>query len=157
MPVCNYNKRHKFKRLDQWDRNINWTTKTGVLFYNIESLKECYVKEIDPIFNKPGWFFDREEDKCWVEALCDGKIRAFLEENSNQFKYNLQVSEHRTLSDEEVKAIKVLFGHGQLNHLESPLKELLSRDYYWKENREAYRSSRKWSLSVMGETDEDDI
>jgi hypothetical protein len=56
------------------------------------------LKEIEPVFNRDGWYYNRHTKHCWFE--CRGK--AFLYERANDFKYRVDLFTFKSLSEREV-------------------------------------------------------
>lgn len=63
-----------------------------------------YNIRITPKFNKAGWYYNRHEKISWLEL--DGK--AWLDDRTNDFKYNLELLDHKPLLNKEKKALVVL-------------------------------------------------
>lgn len=95
-------------------------------------------KQIEPIFNRSGRYYDRDSDKCWFEV--DGL--AFLEKDSDQFLLDLEgyKSDYTPLPDACVTAIQVLFKYGIKN------KELEKLLYDDQQRRIAQYLKRKLTL-----------
>lgn len=73
-----------------------------------EDLVECGLKEIKPILNRTGFYYDRYKKIAWVEAFG----RAWLCDRVDDFIYRLNLLNHKEFDDVELKAIKTLMNRG---------------------------------------------
>lgn len=73
----------------------------------IDDLLSQGFKQIDPVFNSEGWYYDRGRDACWHEWSGTA-----WEGNVDDFKYELSQLEARILEPAEVKAIRTLMVYG---------------------------------------------
>lgn len=73
----------------------------------IDDLLEQGFKQIEPVFNREGWYYDRHANYVWHEwsgTAWEGDV--------DQFKYELSQHDARILERDEVKAIKTLIVYG---------------------------------------------
>lgn len=65
------------------------------------------LREIKPILNKDGYFYQTVGKRCWFEY----KGKAFDLEQNTQFLFELELLNHKPLSTDEINALKVLTKH----------------------------------------------
>jgi hypothetical protein len=75
-----------------------------ILYLGEEYFLDCSMKEIEPVFNRNGRYYDRLNKKAWYEW--NGK--AFLENRIDDFIYEFNNLSVRILSKEEFSAFKLL-------------------------------------------------
>lgn len=78
-------------------------------------------KEIEPVFKRVGWYFDRQTNRAWYEA----HGRAWLCRRPDDFLYCLKLADHRQLSGPERVAIQALLHR---NNCPKELREQLVTD-----------------------------
>ncbi len=115
----------------------------GLSIYDDDDLRG--LEETSVVFNKEGWYFDRLTQESWYEIETSTGIRAFKSDKP-YFEYCLKIANHIPLSDREVRAIKILLLY---NRKVKGLWELYDTDRQWKELRETYRGSRKYTLRAL--------
>ena len=76
----------------------------------IDGLINDKFEQIEPVFNRDGWYYDRLANHSWYEW----KGTAWKAE-VDQFKYELGQHDARILEPAEVKAIKTLIVYGSCN------------------------------------------
>lgn len=74
---------------------------------NPYSLKREGFQQIEPVFNRNGWYYDRTTKESWYEF--GGKAWA---SESGQFLYELALLNTPWLKDEEIESIKTLKLYG---------------------------------------------
>ena len=82
---------------------------------------EKYYTEITPKFYRNGWYYNRMEDLAWKEL----NGRAWLDMDSNMFKYALKIQNHKPLLNKEREAITLLINNKLTDR---KLKNLLFMD-----------------------------
>lgn len=73
------------------------------------NIKDLGLVQIDPEFNKPGWYHNRLSKKTWYETK-DG--RAFLCKDSKRFLHEFRLLNNRHFEPYELKAIVLLLNSG---------------------------------------------
>lgn len=63
---------------------------------------------INPIFNRHGWYYDRETRSSWIEC----NHGCWRESSPEMFLYTLENENHVMLPNKVVQAIKVLINYG---------------------------------------------
>ncbi len=78
-----------------------------------------YWDEIEPVFGRPGWYYDRVTGKSWIENF--GRAWAYREtlggrDDARQFKWQLAQAtyEERPLSKKEFQAVCALTWRGDV-------------------------------------------
>ena len=98
---------------------------------------EKYYTEITPKFYRNGWYYNRMEDLAWKEL----NGRAWLDMDSNMFKYALKIQNHKPLLNKEREAITLLINNKLTDR---KLKNLLFMETLVK------RSERRYGFGVSG-------
>ena len=100
-------------------------------------------KEMEPVFGRPGMYFDRKKDLCWVETTHG----CWIVGDSRHFKREMlyRANDENILHPDVIEAFKVLDSHNLLT------KEL--RKKWWASRdasmiRETRRGAKKWRLSI---------
>jgi hypothetical protein len=101
-----------------------------------------HLKEIEPVFNRQGWFYDRQTKLAWYESYG----RAWLCDRNDDFLYCLKNAMHRPLLKKERQAIKTL--------MQNKLCPLALKQLYWTDTevhdlRETYRGARMYTLRAL--------
>lgn len=60
----------------------------GGAYKSAEQLRD-YHDRVEPVFNRPGLYYDSAKQVTWEEVLIDGEIEAFITTSVKQFKYDL--------------------------------------------------------------------
>ncbi len=105
----------------------------------IEELEKYYV-EITPKINRNGRYYNRQEDIAWTEI----NGRAWLEDGTSMFKYELELYNHTPLTEKQVKAVNCIL---YSTYSSKKLRRLLYIDTCWKETRRVFRSARLHRLN----------
>ena len=102
-------------------------------------VEEGVWTQIDPIFNRDGWYYDRKTKRSWYEF----KGRAFTKDHTErQFLYELNMLDHEILSEEEVRAIETLLVMGACGpEAKKHLRKILVRSKEKSQSRDTYRST----------------
>jgi hypothetical protein len=82
------------------------------------------LREVKPIFNRTGWYYNRITETAWYEA--HGK--AWVCDRKDDFLYELALQDHRPLTPKQREAIKTLKYAGLAD---KKLCELLWLDSEW--------------------------
>lgn len=98
-------------------------------------------RPMDPIFNRDGWYYDREIDIRWYEVEYNNKFYAFAEKDSEMFLHCLDTASHVPLSTVEINAIKTLMLYSNRN--KRAFRDLLYIDDHCKTLREIGRNGYK--------------
>ena len=85
------------------------------------------LPEIKPILNRDGYFYQTVGKRCWFEY----KGKAFDLKKNTQFLFELELLNHKSLSTDEINALKVLTKHKLISkeqhhllYIDSLLKEI---------------------------------
>lgn len=119
--------KNKYKRLD-----VPKYYQLGSFYRNVELI------ETEAVFNKDGWYFDRETKQCWVEI--NGKSYV---EKTDSFLWQFKLLNHNRLSGCERESIQSLINR---NNCPKNLKEQLYLENEIKELRRI-RLDARLSLS----------
>ena len=98
------------------------------------------LKEIPPVFDRPGWYFDRYTKMAWYEA----HGRAWQCRRGDDFLYNLALERHRPLRPLERQAIETLVHAGLADR---KLCDLLYLDQQWFDLRRIQRGTDPFQLA----------
>lgn len=107
----------------------------------IEELSE-WSTPISPVIGRDGYYYDRSNKRCWFEV--EGYA---FKANPDQFLLELEMQNHKPLSDKEAEAARYLIRAGIAVGKE--FKELYYKDCRWKELRDTYRSARARTIRII--------
>ena len=147
--------RYKVLPVPQFFENIKWQnesfaddevqrTESQVLtLVEIQLFDEGFTK-IEPVFNRDGWYFDRQTKKCWYEwkgtAWTTGK-------DLEQFQYELRQLGLPTFTSAEIKAIQVLLHYNNCNaKVRRELNAILWDHSHQVMLRNIYRNTKLWVM-----------
>ena len=104
-------------------------------------------KEIIPVYNRKGWYYDRYVNTSWIEY--NGKAYS---ESVTMFTYTLSLLNHKPLNNNEIISIKTLL-HNKYIPNRKELLEILTLDNEWKELINIKRGTRMYCISLFKEDD----
>jgi hypothetical protein len=109
----------------------------------------CYTdpwnrpNKIEPVFNRPGMYFDRKENICWVETTHGCWVLGGRDEFEQELDY--QANDEYILHQDVIEAFKVLESHNVLTRSQ---RELWWRHNYAEQLRDTGRQARKWGINL---------
>ncbi len=102
-------------------------------------------KDIEPIFNKNGWYYNRTTGQCWIE--CDGKAKEW---EPKEFKSELNNIQYGEKYNE--KLLKSLYDLLFIcKYRDQKLLNLYWGLVHWADSRRVYRESRKFVIQYSKE------
>ena len=154
-------RRYKILPVNSMFANIEWqfTPFADEEPLDQETINELVAKElviegweeVDPVFHREGWYYDRIKKFSWHEY----KGRAWTNNgDTRMFLYEIDKLNFRLLETPELKALKTLFVYGNL-----PPKVIQQlRCAYWDQSnytmlRNTFRGTRKRAIKFWSEQD----
>jgi hypothetical protein len=104
----------------------------------VEDLVEIY-KKIEPVFNRTGWYFDRQTGKSWIET----NKGCWELPSPRDFEYDLERYSHKRIPRAVREAIKVLMNYKMCPN---ELKQWLWRDAEIQMLHDTYWGAMLWRL-----------
>ena len=117
-------------------------------FYPEDYFGDDYT-EVKPVFNRPGWYYNRETKDCWIEVPGGRAFKA--DAKSFLYEINTGLRDERPLLPEERAAIRTLAVYGNLgnNRLISQLLTRLHDDDCFRMLQEIKNDSRKARFEML--------
>jgi hypothetical protein len=99
-----------------------------------------------PVFNRPGWYYDRHTKIAWYEF----EGQAWKCSRLDDFLYCMSLAHHRPLANRERTAIKTLI---DMNRCPAELRSLIYLDDQWQNLRDIKTGTEKCLLSFRRKMD----